>query len=58
MLVDNGSTVDILYLDAYKKTGLTKSDLSPSTSPLYGFTKDHVISRGTIKLVVMVGDHP
>ena len=25
---------------------------------MYRFTRDHVISRGTIKLVVTVGDHP
>ena len=58
MLVGNGSTVDILYWDTYKKTGLTESDLSPMTSPLYEFTKDYVIPRCTIKLVVTVGDHP
>ena len=54
MLVDNGSSIDILYRDAYKKTCMTESDLSPTTSPLYGFTRGHVIPRGTIKLVVTV----
>ena len=57
MLVDNGSTVDIIYLDAYKRMGLSESKLSPMTSPLYGFTGDHVISKGTIKLTVKMGDH-
>ena len=28
------------------------------TSPLYGFIGDHVIPRGTIKLAVMVEEHP
>ena len=54
MLVDNGSAVDIVYLDAYKRMGLTESKLSPMTSPLYGSTRDHVIPKGIIKLVVMV----
>ena len=31
MLVDNGSIVDIIYLDAYKKMGLTESELNPTT---------------------------
>ena len=58
MLVDNGSAVDILYWDAYKRTGLIENDLLPMTSPLYGFTGGHVIPRGTIKLAVTVGEHP
>ena len=56
MMVDDGS-VDIIHLDAYKRMGLTKSELSPSTLPLYGFTDNHVVPKGTIKLVVMVGEH-
>ena len=35
MLVDNNSAVDILYWDAYKRMGLTESDLSPMASLLY-----------------------
>ena len=58
MLIDNGSSIDIIYLDAYKRMGLTKSDLSPTTSPLYGFTGNHMIPKGTVKLAVIVGDHP
>ena len=38
MLVDNGSAVNILFWDAYEKIGLTKNDLRPMTSTLYGFT--------------------
>ena len=58
ILVDNKSVVDIIYLDTYKRMGLTKSKLSPTTSPLYSFTSDHVIPKGTIKIVVAVGEHP
>ena len=57
-MVDDGSAVDILYLDAYKRIGLTKSALSPATSPLYGFTRDHIISKGTTKLAIKVEEHP
>ena len=58
MLVDNGSDVDIIYLDAYKRMGLTESELSPMTLPLYEFTRDHVIPKRTIKLIVTVGEYP
>ena len=57
-MVDDGSTTDILFLNAYKRMGLAKSDLNPTTSPLYGFTRDHVIPKGTTELTVMVEEHP
>ena len=44
-MVDDGSTMDILYLNAYKKMGLTEDDLDPNSSPLYGFTVDHIIPK-------------
>ena len=37
--------MDIIYVDAYKKIGLTESELSPMTSSLYGFIGDHVIPQ-------------
>ena len=58
MLVDNDSATNILFWDAYQKTGLTQADLSPTTSRLYGFTGDHVIPNETIKLAVILGEHP
>ena len=58
MLVDDSNAIDIIYLNAYNKIGLTTNELSPTTYLLYGFTKDHVIPKGTVKLAVMVGEHP
>ena len=58
MLVDNISAANIFFWDAYRKIGLTQVDLSPTTSPLYGLIGDHVIPKGTIKLVVTLGEHP
>ena len=58
LLVDDGSAVDIISLDSYKRMGLTESELSPTTSPLYGFTRDQMVLRGTMKLAVTVGEHP
>ena len=58
LLVDNGSVVNILYWDAYQKTGLRRANLTPTISPLYGFTRDSVIPERTIKLVVTLGEPP
>ena len=58
ILADNSSATNILFWDAYRKTGLTQADLNPTTSPLYGFTGDHMILKGIIKLAVTLGEHP
>ena len=58
LLVDSRSAINILYWDAYQKIGLRRSDLTPTTSPLYGFTGDSVIPEGTIKLAVTLGEPP
>ena len=58
ILIDNGSAVDIICLDVYMGMGIIESELSPTTSPFYGFTRDHVIPKGTIKLAMTVGEHP
>ena len=55
MLVDNGSSANILFWNTYQKIGLTRADLSPTTTPLYRFTGDHIILKGTIKLAVTLG---
>ena len=57
-MVDDGSASDILYLNAYKKMGLAEDDLEPNNSPLYGFTRDHIIPIGVAKLAVTLGEHP
>ena len=43
ILVDNGSSVDILYYQAFQRMGLKNNDLKPSPIPIYGFTGDSVI---------------
>ena len=57
-LVDDGSSVDILYLEAFKKMGHDQRDLKPSTSPLFGFTNDYITPVGTIALPITLGDYP
>ena len=57
ILVDNGSSVDILYYQAFQKMGLKNSDLRPSPNPIYGFTGDSVTLMGVITLPMMVGEY-
>ena len=42
ILVDNGSSVDILYYQAFQKMGLKVSDLQRSSNLVYGFIGDSV----------------
>ena len=58
ILVDNMSSVDILYYKAFKRMGLKDIDLRPSPSLIYGFTGDSVIPVGVITLPLTVGDYP
>ena len=58
LMVDNRSVVDILYLDGYKRVGLTKDNLIPTTSLLYGFIGNHIIPKGRTKLTVTLGELP
>ena len=57
-MVDDGSASHILYLNAYKKMGLTEDDLDPNSSPLYRFTGDYVVPNEVAKLTIIVGEHP
>ena len=56
--MDSGSTINILYWSAYQKIGLGQADLTPTTFPLYEFTRDSVIPKGTIKLAITLGEPP
>lgn len=58
ILVDNGSSVDILYSYCLEKMEIKKSQLTPNPQPLYGFTGDSIILEGMIKLPLPVGNIP
>ena len=58
ILIDNGSSVDILYYQAFKRMGLKDSNLRPSPNPVYGFTGDSVVPVGVITLPLTVGEYP
>ncbi|KAL5861476.1 hypothetical protein ACOSQ4_002772 [Xanthoceras sorbifolium] len=58
VMVDSGSSVDILFKDSLDKFNLESSMLNSCTSLLYGFTGDFVMPMGTIILPVILGQPP
>ena len=55
-LVDQGSGVEIMYLDLYKGLNLKPEDLEKYDSTLVGYNGRMVIPNGMIRLPVQVGD--
>ncbi|VFQ77367.1 unnamed protein product [Cuscuta campestris] len=55
VLVDTGSSVNILYLETFQKLRLCRTQLEPLKTPLSGFTGDTVEAKGSIVLPVELG---
>ena len=58
ILVDNGSSVDIIYLPAFQQLKLDPGRLRPFDSPLVSFSGDRVYPKGIVTLTVTVGTYP
>uniref|UniRef100_A0A2N9HBH7 Retrotransposon gag domain-containing protein n=1 Tax=Fagus sylvatica TaxID=28930 RepID=A0A2N9HBH7_FAGSY len=58
VMIDNGSSADILYLPTYQQIRLDKDKLRPMDAPLVGFTGDKVCPVGIVTLPIIVGTHP
>ena len=58
VLVDNGSSANILYFLAFQQMRLGRDHLRPVNSPLVGFGGMKVQPMGTITLPVVVGAYP
>ncbi|EXB95576.1 hypothetical protein L484_016880 [Morus notabilis] len=56
ILVDSGSSVDILYTDCLDKIGIPQARLQNNTQPMYGFTGDCVIHEEMIELPMTISD--
>ena len=52
VLVDQGSAVEVMYPDLYKRLNLKPEDLSPYDSPLVSFEGKTVTPKGMIRLPV------
>ncbi|XP_030931293.1 uncharacterized protein LOC115957232 [Quercus lobata] len=57
ILVDQGSTVEVMYPDLFKGLKLRPEDLTGYDSPLVSFEGKTVISRGQIRLPIQTGSN-
>jgi len=53
VLIDNGSSANIIYLPTFQQMKLDKKRIRPSTSPLVSFTGDRIVRRGIVTLTVI-----
>ena len=58
VLVDNGSSVDILYYPAFQQMRINRERLVPTNASLVRFGGAKVYTFGAIMLPVTVGDYP
>ena len=57
-MVDNGRSVDIMYITAYQQLRLDIKRLRPFKSPLVNFSGDRIYPKGIISLSVTTRTHP
>jgi len=58
VLVDNGSSADILYYPAFQQMGINRERLVLTNASLVGFGGTRVFPLGVVKLSVTIGDYP
>ena len=58
VLVDNGSSADILYYLSFQQMRIDKERLVPTNAPLVGFGGTRVFPLGVVTLSIMVGNYP
>lgn len=58
ILVDNSSSMDILFWKAFPQMGIDAARLQPTSMPLKGFSKELVQPIRTIMLSILVGNTP
>ena len=58
ILVDNGSSADIIYLSAFQQLKVNPSRLHPFESHLINFSRDKVYPKGIVILMVTADTYP
>ena len=58
VLIDNGSSTDIIFALAFDKIGIGREKLEPVNTHLRGFSGEKVLPLGSIQLVLTLGEPP
>ena len=58
VLIDNGSSADILYYPAFQQMRIDRKQLVLTNAPLVGFGVTRVFLLGAVTLSITVGDYP
>ena len=58
VLIDNGSSANILYYPTFQQMRINKEWLVPTNTPLVRFKGTKVYPLGAVTLPVTVGDYP
>ena len=58
VLIDNGSSVDIIFASTFEKMGIGREKLEPVKAHLRGFSGERVLPLGSVQPVLTRGDPP
>ena len=58
VLINNGSSADIIFASAFDKMGIVREKLEPVNTHMQGFSGEKVLPLGSIQLVLTLGEPP